>query len=234
MRARYTYRAVIAYDGAAFRGFACQPGLTTVEGTLRRALGPMFDPLGPISVGGRTDRGVHATGQVISFYGRRAVPTATLAEAIDAVVPEVLTALEVREVSRRFHARYSAAYRRYVYLWPGEVDVVRLQRMLAALCGTRDFTAFARDTPAGRSTVRTLDLATAHAVRHQGEPAVRFDLRARSFLRRQVRVTVATALREAARGAPEDALVQLARTHDRTATEPAADPGGLYLTRVGY
>ena len=67
-----------------------------------------------------------------------------------------------------------------------------------------------------------------------GPDALRFDLHASGFLRRQVRVTVATALREAAAGSPADVLVALAATGDRRATAPPADPGGLYLTGIDY
>ena len=102
--------------------------------------------------------------------------------------------------------------------------------MLQALRGRRDFYAFARDTPRGARTTRSLSHAEVRA--EQG--ALRFDLEADGFLRRQVRVLVSTALREAQLEAPDDILVRLAASMDRRATAPAAPPEHLTLVAVRY
>ena len=98
---------------------------------------------------------------------------------------------ELREVPRSFHASFSATGRRYVCLLDDDVDVQQLHAMLQPLVGKRCFSAFARDTPAGRSTVRQLWAASARRCGSQ----LRLDFHASGFLRRQVRVTVATAVR---------------------------------------
>lgn len=189
-----------------------------------------------IAVAGRTDRGVSATGQVVSFRasGRGLGPR--IQEAIDRVRPGALTCLEIREVERRFHAQYSARARRYVYLHPdpGGIDLARLDRLLEALQGRRCFGAFARDTPPGQSTVRSLLEARARQVQVEGDRMIRFDLLADAFLRRMVRVLVATALREAAAGSPDEVLVELAAAGDRRATALPAPAEGLTLSRVVY
>ena len=233
---RHTYRVEIAYDGTAFAGYQRQPGLQTVESALRDAVGPIVAGSMRLNVGGRTDRGVHATGQVISFTSDRPLALPLVREKIDGAHSGRLVATDVRPVPRWFHAGFSATLRRYVYLLAGDVetDAARVDRMLAGLTGRRCFTAFARDTPANRPTVRTLFEARARAVRHDGRPAIRFDFAADGFLRRQIRVVVATARRQARQGANDDALVELAKRQDRRATEPAADANGLYLVKVGY
>jgi tRNA pseudouridine38-40 synthase len=233
---RTTYRVELAYDGTAFAGFARQPDAETVESVLRLALRPVVPALSPLSPGGRTDRGVHATGQVVSFFSRERCPLGPIADAIDAARPGALAALDVRIVSNSFHARWSATERAYVYLWPddGSVDVRRVDRLLAPLVGTRCFSAFARDTPRGKSTVRSLRVATARAMLQDGVPFVRFDLTASGFLRRMVRVLVATAIEAARSGEPDDALLRRAELGDRRLTSIPARPEGLTLTRIAY
>lgn len=229
---RVTYRLELAYDGAAFRGYARQPGLRTVEGALADALAEFLPDRPGLPCGGRTDRGVHATAQVVSFWSRGSLPIADVAARIEAAGAGDLVVQDLRVVPRWFHARYSASQRRYVYLHDDpSVDVARLDRLLGALVGLLCFSAFARDTPPGANTRRALDLATA---RRSDGGRIRFDFAARSFLRRQVRVLVATALREAIAGADDHSLVQIAATGDRRASAHPAEPGGLYLSKIAY
>jgi tRNA pseudouridine38-40 synthase len=230
---RFTYRATLAYRGSAFAGFARQPGLTTVEGTVVAALAPLVPALAGLSVGGRTDRGVHATGQVISFWSRQPLDVEAIEAAIDAAAPGDLAALEVRLVSRRFHAQHSARMRRYAYFLidGGRYDASRLDRMLVPLIGRRDFGAFARDTYPGAKTERRLIEARAQRI---APDQLRLEFAADGFLRRQIRVMVGTLLREADAGGEEQVMLRIAETRDRRATGHPADPDGLVLTYVGY
>lgn len=230
---RFNYRVTLAYRGPAFMGFARQPGLETVEGVVLEAVSAVAPDVKGLAVGGRTDRGVHALGQVVSFWSREPRDPRALEEAIDAARPDALAALEVRRVPRPFHAQHSATLRRYAYvLEDGHgIDVGRLDRMLMALVGRRDFGAFARDTPPGQATVRTLFAAGARPI---GD-GIRIELVGDGFLRRQVRVVVGTALRELGReGAEDDVLVQLLEGGDRAAMAVPAAPERLYLVKVGY
>lgn len=230
---RFTYRVTLAYHGPAFHGFARQPGLQTVESTVVACLEPLVPGLAGLSSGGRTDRGVSATGQVISFWSRVPLDPREIEQAIDQARPGELAALDVRWVPRCFHAQHSAVLRRYVYLLDdgGTFEVARLDRMLSALVGRRSFAAFSRDTPEGRSLERRLVVAGA---RRTSAREVRFDFAADGFLRRQVRVLVSTALREAEAGAPDDVLVSIAASEDRAATALPAPAERLFLTRVEY
>lgn len=230
---RCTYRAQIAYDGSAFAGFMPVPGERTVWSVLRDALIEVVPAFLKMAAAGRTDRGVNAIGQMISFISRDPVELDVIREAIDRAAPDALAALEVRRASNSFHAQYSAVFRRYVYLHTddGTTDVARIDRMLCALVGRRDFTAFARDTPLGKATTRTLIDARARRIDAR---SIRFDFAAESFLRRQVRVLVATVLREAAQNSGDEILVELANSRDRRATAFPAPAEGLYLAKVGY
>lgn len=230
-----TYRALLAYDGAGFAGYSRQPGLYTVEDAVRAALARLPAEARALAVAGRTDRGVSATGQVISLRLRPALPPEALREALDGVDPN-LACPEVRVVPRAFHAGFSATGRRYAYLL-SDLDpalVHRVDRLLAPLVGRRCFSAFARDTRPGQSTVRRLSEARLLPA-HEGErPAWAVLLTADGFLRKQVRILVATALREAEAGAPEDRLVALATAGERAATAPPAPPEPLRLISVLY
>jgi tRNA pseudouridine38-40 synthase len=230
---RHTYRATIAYDGGPFWGFSQQRGRPTVEAALLGGLQRLMPEINALSCGGRTDKGVHATGQVISFWSRGPLPSDELWQAIDEVAPAAIALRDLQVVPRRFHASFSATARRYAYFYrdDGMADVAHLDALVRGLVGERCFSAFGRRTPEGRSTVRRLLSATA---RRADEGVVRFDLRANGFLRRQVRVTVATALRAAEAGAEPSRLAQLAAQGERLATAPPIDADGLYLVAVEY
>jgi tRNA pseudouridine38-40 synthase len=233
----HTYRLELAYEGTAFAGYARQPGQHTVEGCLLEALAPLVTPLPRLAVAGRTDKGVSALAQVVSFRVSAPLDLAELASRIDAAHPGALVLQDARVVPRWFHAQFSARARRYVYLLPDPDeahDPVRVDRLLLALLGRRCFSAFARDTPPGKTTVRRLIEARARRAVHQGQAALRVDLLADAFLRKQVRVMVATALREAAAGAPDDALVTIAASADRTRSAPPAPAEGLVLVRAVF
>ncbi|CAN0565853.1 unnamed protein product [Laminaria digitata] len=231
-----TYRLTLAYDGTQFAGYARQPGLQTVEGTLRRAIERLGSPPKALAVAGRTDRGVSAKGQVVSFRLPQLVPLAELEAAVDEQAPGALACLDARIVPRAFHAAFSAKARRYLYLAPNpdRLPPGQVQALLTPLLGRRCFSAFARDTRPGQSTVRTLREARVHSACFDGAPVLAIHLLADAFLRKMVRVLVATALREASQPAPPDRLVQLAAGGDRRATAWPAPPEPLSLTRVLY
>ncbi len=231
LQSQTTYAAVLAYDGRAFHGYARQPGYDTVEQRIRDALAHVAPKSRALVVAGRTDRGVSATGQVISFKGDRQ-PTTTIQDALNAVAPDRLCCLSVRVVPRRFHARASAIGRRYVYLHPDPGKTAcaeKIDRLLLHLLGRHNFSAFARDTPATKTT-KTLWCATARAVKG----GVRFDFGADAFARKQVRVMVSTALRAAEEDAPNDALEILRASLDRRLTARPAPAEHLTLSKVLY
>lgn len=231
-----TYRMTLAYDGTRFAGYARQPGLETVEGTLRRAIERLGSAPKALAVAGRTDRGVSASGQVVSFRLPQSVPLAELQAVVDAQAPGALACLDARVVPRAFHAAFSAKARRYVYLAPNpdHLRADHVQALLTPLLGRRCFSAFARDTRPGQSTVRTLHEVRVHGARFNEAPVLAIHLLADAFLRKMVRVLVATALREARQPAAPDRLVQLASSADRRATAWPAPPEPLFLTRVLY
>jgi tRNA pseudouridine38-40 synthase len=185
-------------------------------------------------VGGRTDKGVHATGQVISFWSHTDYPSEFILKILSES-PSDIVVRHVQVVPRSFHARYSAAGRRYVYFHPLSTASIELMNiMLCNIVGRRCFSAFARNTPAGKSTVRTLWDARVRLALYHEQPMLRFDFGSDGFLRRQVRVMVASVIREASKNAPEECLLDFCLSGDRTRTASPAAPEGLFLSKILY
>ncbi|OYX34677.1 MAG: tRNA pseudouridine(38-40) synthase TruA [Caulobacterales bacterium 32-69-10] len=242
------YKATIEYDGGPYKGFQVQATHPSVQGELERAIHAFTGEAVRLAAAGRTDSGVHATGQVISFDLTRDWAPDKVRDAINAhLVPEPISVLQVEVADPEFHARFSALERRYLYrildrrpppaLDRGRVWLVKTpldaQAMHAAaqgLVGLHDFTTFRDVNCQSASPVKTLDTAR---VWREGEE-VRVTFTARSFLHRQVR-SMTGALAEVGAGRWSAADLQAAlEARDRAACAQVAPAHGLYLTGVGY
>ena len=234
-------RLTLEYDGAGFRGWARQPGERTVEGALRDALDAVLPRWDGLAVAGRTDAGVHATGQVASLDAEGGPPLERLAEALNTVLPADVAVVAAAEAPPSFHARFSAIGRSYRYVvlnrreraplrarsalwWPRPLDEDALEASAASLVGEHDFTAFTpTETQHGvfRREVR------AAAWERSGDE-LHFTVTADSFLRHMVRTLVGTMLE-----AP-DSIPQLLDGRPRPEAGMTAPPWGLYLEHVHY
>ena len=242
------YRLTVEYDGGPFAGFQLQEGLPTIQGALERAIAAFSGEAARVATAGRTDTGVHATGQVVHFDLERAFRPEVVRDAINAhLVPAPVVVLEAEEVAGDFHARFSAGGRRYLYrildrkpppaLRRGRVwwvkkplDAEAMARAAQALVGLHDFTTFRDAHCQSKSPVKTLDVAAVQRV----DDEVRLTFAARSFLHRQVRsLTGSLAEVGAGRWTAEDLAAALA-ARDRARCGQVAPPEGLYLTGVDY
>jgi tRNA pseudouridine38-40 synthase len=235
-------KLTVAYDGTGFRGWARQPGERSVESTLAEALGSVYRSAGALAVAGRTDTGVHAFANVVSFEAEGGPPPARAAEALNAILPEDLVVAHVDEVPADFHARHSACSRSYRYrIWrrrvrsPFEVnrafwyprphDLQRLQASAAMLVGEHDFRAFTPTDTHHRVFVRTVEDARWC---DRGD-TVELEITADSFLRHMVRTLVGTMLEQ-----DPDALLGLVHGAPRSEAGSTAPACGLYLLAVRY
>ncbi len=238
------YRARVEYDGTDFAGFQLQLNARTVQGELEAALARLNGgERVAVDGAGRTDAGVHATGQVIAFTYPGRVPGPELQRAANALLPRDVAIRDLRRAPDGFHPRYAARYREYRYtVWNGPrsplrertalgvrvpLDVAAMASAGSVFIGRHDFSPFGAVT-AGRSPVRTV---YAVRVRKEGRQ-VSIDIRADAFLRGQVRRMVA-ALLEVGHGKMDEAERAAALAAGEPALNGAAAPAkGLCLRKV--
>ena len=239
-------RLTIAYDGGGFSGWAAQPGLRTVESELSAALKRILGEPVSLRVAGRTDTGVHARGQVVSFERATPLPDG-FATRVNAVASHDLAVLRAEPAPDGFDARRDARSRTYCYrmlaspvrdpleqgraLWvPHPLDVEAMQQCADALRGTHDFTAF---TPTQTDHVR-FERDVMRAEWKQASGLLEFWVEADTFMRHMVRILVGTML-EVGRGRRDaDDFVRLLEGAPREAAGDTAQPHGLYLVSVSY
>ena len=241
-----TYRVDISYDGSGFHGYARQPGLRTVQGELEEAL---FKHTGPVdtAVAGRTDAGVHAAGQVVSFVVADPIDAGRVVDSLNSMLGPEISVTAVEAAPDGFNARFDAVARSYRYLvlnrpaadpflrhtaWhvPEPLALRRMHDAAFHLVGKHDFASFCRTAP-GRSTEREV-LAAAWTT--AGDGLLAFEISATSFCHQMVRSLVALSA-EIGRGRVAGADVPaIIAARDRNAARGAAPPHGLTLVSVEY
>ena len=242
------YKLTLEYDGSPFVGWQRQENGPSVQGALEAALAAL-DPASPAATGaGRTDAGVHATGQVAHCDLGRDWEPFRLAEALNwHLKPDPVAVLEVEPVADDFHARFSATGRRYLYrmlcrrapltlergrAWRvgHDLDAEAMQEAANLLIGKHDFTTFRSAQCQAKSPVKTLDI---FRVERDGAE-IRLHLAARSFLHNQVRSFAGTLERVGAGAWPVRRVAEALAARDRAVCGPVAPAEGLYLTEVTY
>lgn len=247
------YRFIIEYHGGPFVGWQRQAVGLSVQGVLEAALGALGEE-GPadgaplVQGAGRTDAGVHATGQVAHADLAAAWDPFRLAAALNHHLrPHPVAVIEAALAADDFHARFSATHRYYTYrivnrrapltleaglAWrvPRALDVPAMAEAAALLTGRHDFTTFRSAQCQAASPVKTLDV---FEVEREGE-TILCHLEARSFLHNQVRSLVGTLERVGAGAWTPERVADALAARDRAACGPVAPPDGLTLTRVDY
>ena len=219
----------------------------TVEGVVGGLISEVVREPVVLSVAGRTDAGVHAWGQVISFVTTSRVAPGKMLRALNgALAPEVV-AREAAYAPEGFDARFSASAREYRYVidtasvpdpfmgrfvWhrPGELSAARMRSAARLLIGEHDFASFCRRPGAGRSTVRRLERVS---IRREGDQLV-FGLRANAFLHQMVRSLVGMLVAVGDGRIEPEALLRILEARDRSMARHIAPARGLTLDRVTY
>lgn len=242
------FRLTVHYDGSGFRGWQVQPDQRTVQGELEAALSRLADRETSIVGSGRTDTGVHATGQVAAVdLPARWTPDA-IRTSLNAVLPSDIWIAKASETSADFHPRYHAIERSYRYevglvpeaaspfhhrwCWPlsDPVDFDALDRAAEKLLGTHDFERFAKAGQPERGTV-----CTVHRAEWSETPlGVRFIVTADRYLHHMVRYLVGTMIDIARARRPVQDFARLLGSDSDVVTSPPAPPEGLFLHHVEY
>ncbi|MBO9560198.1 MAG: tRNA pseudouridine(38-40) synthase TruA [Caulobacter sp.] len=242
------YRLTIEYDGRPYNGFQAQASQPSVQGALEMAVKAFCGQEIRVAAAGRTDTGVHATGQVVHVDLERDWPAQTVMNAMNAhLTREAVSVLDASIAPEGWHARFSANERRYLYrilnrrappalekgkVWhmKKDVDAEAMHAAAQALVGLHDFTTFRDMACQAKSPIKTLDVARISRVGDE----VHLVFEARSFLHRQVRSMTGTLVEVGVGRWTADDLKAALEAKDRTACGPVAPSDGLYLTGVGY
>lgn len=247
------YLLTLSYDGSAYHGWQRQKGVVTVQQTVEDCLAALANAPVACTASGRTDEGVHALGQAVSFACETSVPTEKLCDALNARLPDDIRAVSCRETGENFCARRSAKKKTYVYrmyLSPvplphmekyalrvdAPLDMPLWQEACRAVCGTHDFRAFCCAGSNAQTTVRTIYACDCIAYPAAGlnAPVYEFSVCGNGFLYKTVRLIVGALLRL------NDGKISMrdfcaALDGDTTAVKKIPAPGkGLYLKSVEY
>jgi tRNA pseudouridine38-40 synthase len=246
-------KLTVAYDGAEFSGWQVQPGTDTVQGALALAIGRITGEKVLPQGSGRTDAGVHALGQVVTFVTESPVPTENFVKALNDILPASVRVLDVVEMPPEFHARHSArakTYRyrmyrgaicppflaRYVWHYPYRLDEEAMAQASGFVVGEHDFTSFAAvDPERGRegepvSNVRTI-FSSLWAC---SEEELVYTVRGSGFLHHMVRNLVGTFILVGRGTIPPEDVKRILAARSRSAAGATAPASGLYLVNVEY
>ncbi len=240
----------VEYDGSAYQGFQLQEGVPSIQGCLEEAVSSIAAAGIRLICAGRTDTGVHATGQVVHFDCPEGTtrPLHAWIRGVNTKLPPDIAVRWAREVPEDFHARFSAFERIYRYIiWNGParcavmsrgvsdysgrpLDHEAMDQGAAFLLGERDFTSFRSSQCQSRSPFRNVHSAR---VIRRGDFVI-LEIAANAFLHHMVR-NIAGSLLEVGLGRKEpDWIQELLEIRDRNQAGPTGLPGGLYLVHVSY
>jgi tRNA pseudouridine38-40 synthase len=246
-------KVILSYDGSEFSGWQVQPDAVTVQGTLASAIGRITGEKVLPQGSGRTDAGVHALAQVMTFVTESSVPTENFAKALNDILPAAVRVLEVTEAPLEFHARHSArgkTYRyriyrepicppflaRYVWHYPYPLDERAMARAAAVIVGEHDFTSFAAvDPERGREeeAVSNVRRIFSSAWERAGEELV-YTVRGSGFLHHMVRNLAGTFILVGKGTLQVEDVMRILEARNRSAAGPTAPASGLYLVNVEY
>lgn len=244
----HTIALKVAYDGTDWYGFQRLADRPTIQQSLEEALSSVMQHRVDLVCAGRTDAGVHAYGQVVSFRTENPMPIDRIPWVTNRLLPASIMVRRAEEKPSPFHARFSAAWRRYWYVlqtntkkepiagrfrWQlGEkLAAERMRAAMSVLTGKHDYKAFSHHHDVHSSTVRTIIHAR---IIERANGIVIIDLQAEAFLRQMIRLLVANIVMIGRGERPIEWLETLRATRDRHLAGKGAPPCGLYLMRIGY
>lgn len=242
------FKLTLSYDGSDFAGWQTQPSFRTVQQTLEEAIAKITQEARVrVNASGRTDAGVHALGQVVNFFSATKIPPRKLLMAINANLPDDVSALDCVEMPESFDANRDAVRKMYRYvIHDGQVpspflrkyccrsrhklDAAAMARAAEPLKGRHDFHSFETEWPNRATSVRTIT----HLTVNRFGDYVWIDVEADGFLYNMVRAIAGTLMNIGRGYWPESQVAAILNAEDRTQAGPTAPAEGLFLVRVTY
>lgn len=242
-----TFKVILEYDGTAYAGWQRQPNQPTIQEAVEAAIRSIAQTSIPVIAAGRTDAGVHALGQVASFITEKPLSPGEWLRALNATLPEDISARSVERVADDFHARYSAVRKLYAYrilhrpersalertrAWHlyGKLNLDAMREAAKHLVGKYDFSSFQGHPTDVENPI--CNLKRLEIVRDQD--IVRIELEADRFLKQMVRAMVGTLVEAGQEKRKPEEMKQILDAKDRRAAGYTAPAYGLYLVRVDY
>ncbi|MEX2116939.1 MAG: tRNA pseudouridine(38-40) synthase TruA [Bacteroidota bacterium] len=240
-----TVKMIVEYDGTDFSGWQFQKNGRSVQAEIERAVGQLFQEEIRVTGAGRTDAGVHASGQVCHCTTTTPMDEKSISRGVNALLPEDVVVRDVEFVPKEFHSRFSAKARRYrYYISQGPAAVMRRYRWVvgyaldisamqgcsAAIRGDHDFQSFCKE----QAEVNHYRCTVTKAEWEKSGQDLVFEIVANRFLHGMVRALVGTMV-EVGRGYRSDAdFARICAAKDRSEAGMAAPPAGLFLEQVFY
>lgn len=246
-----TLKLTLAYDGTAYAGWQVQSGQKTLQGTLEAALAKINGETIRVTASGRTDSGVHALGQVVSFDTESPLSPDVFQRALNAELPHDIAVLDAVEARPGFHAIREAVRKRYRYLlhdgpvldvfrrqyawhYRQRLDAEAMHRAAQSLLGTHDFRSFESAWPQRTTSVRTISDISFRRGFDRDDDLVALEVEANGFLYNMVRAIVGTLVEVGRGNRPEGWPAEVLAAQDRRVAGMTAPAHGLFLVRVEY
>lgn len=240
-------KLIIEYEGTNYSGWQRQEDVKTIQETIENALEELTKEKVKLMASGRTDKGVHALGQVANFNTKCTIPGEKYKYALQEFLPDDITIVESNEVDSKFHSRFDAKrkiyrykvyngelpralYRNFFYHYSYDLDIDKIVKASKYLLGTHDFKAFMGRKCTAKSTTRTIYNISVE----KSEDFIEFVVEGNSFLRYMIRIIVGTLLEVGIDKIPLDNIPKILQGEKREAAGITAPSHGLYLEKVFY
>ena len=241
-------RLIVAYDGSLYHGWQRQSNGLTIQEVLEEKIQVMIGVPVTLIASGRTDAGVHALNQVCNFIIRSDIDPEAMKKGLNSLLPDDIFVKSAEYVPLDFHARYRATGKTYEYrilnrrdpdvfqrnyLWhiPTPLDTKEIQKCLALLAGTHDFSSFRSSGSGNTNPVRSVTRAELHGPEHG---LLRIIMEADGFLRHMVRNIIGTVVTVGLGKISVDGFIEILELKDRRSAGVKAPARGLYLIDVRY
>lgn len=240
-------KLIIEYDGGAYSGFQSQDHALGIQEVIEKAIEGVTGEKRKLIASGRTDRGVHASGQVANFFTESNIPAEKFMYALNTKLPEDIKIKLSESVDPSFHARFSAKgkryryvvynsklerplYRKYSYHIRKDLDIEEIEKSLAYFIGTHDFKSFMGPKTKFKDTIRTI---YSIELEKNGD-FLEIVIEGNNFLRHMVRIIVGTLIFVGAGKIKKEEIPNIIKGKDRTLAGITAGPEGLFLEKVYY